>query len=230
MIEERIRELNERLVVMLTTARNMVERSVRALVEKDEDLAHQVIERDEVELNQMEIENMEETVNIIALYQPTATNLRMLVTAIVINRDMERMGDHAVNVAEFALYLIPRPQLKPLVDIPKMAEAVMRMLDDSLRSMLKGDEELAKEVILADAEVNRLDRQVLQDVIGYMGKDPASLERGTRLILISQNLERIGDLATNIAESVLYVTESKLYLHRKKDIIRELEEKGKENG
>jgi phosphate transport system protein len=207
-------------------ARNMVERSVRALVEKDEDLAHQVIERDEVELNQIEIENLEDTVKIIALYQPTATNLRMLVTALAINRDMERIGDHAVNVAEFALYLIPRPQLKPLIDIPKMSEAVMRMLDDSLRSMLNGDEELAKEVILADAEVNQLDRQVLQDVIGYMTKDPASIDRGTRLILISQNLERIGDLTTNIAESVLYVTESQLYLHRKKDIIRELEEKG----
>ena len=226
MIEDRIRELNERLVVMVTVARNMVERSVRALVEKDEDLAHQVIERDEVQLNQMEIKNLEETVKIIALYQPTATNLRMLVTALVINRDMERAGDHAVNVAEFALYLIPRPQLKPLIDIPRMTEAVMRMLDNSLRSMLNGDEELAKEVLLADAEVDQLDRQVLQDVIGYMTKDPASIDRGTRLILISQNLERIGDLATNIAESVLYVTKSQLYLHRKKDIIRELEEKG----
>jgi phosphate transport system protein len=211
---------------MVTVARNMVERSVRALVEKDEDLAHQVIERDEVQLNQMEIKNLEETVKIIALYQPTATNLRMLVTALVINRDMERAGDHAVNVAEFALYLIPRPQLKPLIDIPRMTEAVMRMLDNSLRSMLNGDEELAKEVLLADAEVDQLDRQVLQDVIGYMTKDPASIDRGTRLILISQNLERIGDLATNIAESVLYVTKSQLYLHRKKDIIRELKEKG----
>lgn len=226
MLDDRVRNLNERLVVMVTMARNMVERSVRALVEKDEDLAHQVIERDEVELNQMETENLEETVKIIALYQPTATNLRMLVTALAINRDMERIGDHAVNVAEFALYLIPRPQLKPLIDIPKMSEAVMRMLDNSLRSMLNGDEELAKEVILADAEVNQLDRQVLQDVIGYMTKDPASIDRGTRLILISQNLERIGDLTTNIAESVLYVTKSQLYLHRKKDIIRELEEKG----
>ena len=226
MIEDRIRELNERLVVMVTVARNMVERSVRALVEKDEDLAHQVIERDEVQLNQMEIKNLEETVKIIALYQPTATNLRMLVTALVINRDMERAGDHAVNVAEFALYLIPQPQLKPLIDIPRMTEAVMRMLDNSLRSMLNGDEELAKEVLLADAEVDQLDRQVLQDVIGYMTKDPASIDRGTRLILISQNLERIGDLATNIAESVLYVTKSQLYLHRKKDIIRELKEKG----
>jgi len=226
MIEDRIRELNERLVVMVTVARNMVECSVRALVEKDEDLAHQVIERDEVKLNQMEIENLEDAVKIIALYQPTATNLRMLVTALAVNRDVERIGDHAENVAGFALYLIPRPQLKPLIDIPRMTEAVMRMLDDSLRSMLNGDEKLAKEVIVADSEVDQLDRQVLQDVIGYMTKDPASIDRGTRLILISQNLERIGDLATNIAESVLYVTKSQLYLHRKKDIIRELKEKG----
>ena len=169
-----------------------IHRSVRALVDGDPELARQVL-RDEARINQMEIEIDNLTTRLFALRQPMAKDLRFLTAAMKINTDLERMGDLAVNIAQRALSLVAQTPVKPLIDIPRMAQLVESML---LRTL---------DAFVADDEVDALRDSVYQELVAYMQRDPTTVPAAVDLIFVARNLERIADHATNIAEDVVFL-------------------------
>jgi phosphate transport system protein len=199
-----LEELHEKVLQMGGHVESAIHRSVRALVERDPEQARQVL-RDEARINHMEIEIDNLTTRLLALRQPLAKDLRFLTAAMKINTDLERMGDLAVNIAQRALSLTAQPPLKPLVDIPKMAQLVESMLLRSLDAFVKGDAEIAHSVLLADDEVDALRDSVYQELVSYMQTDPTTVPAAVDLIFVARNLERIADHATNIAEDVVFL-------------------------
>ena len=181
-----------------------IHRSVRALVDRDPELARQVL-RDEARINQMEIEIDNLTTRLFALRQPMAKDLRFLTAAMKINTDLERMGDLAVNIAQRALSLVAQTPVKPLIDIPRMAQLVESMLLRTLDEFVKGDAEEATSVLMADDEVDALRDSVYQELVAYMQRDPTTVPAAVDLIFVARNLERIADHATNIAEDVVFL-------------------------
>ncbi|MFO7650014.1 MAG: phosphate signaling complex protein PhoU, partial [bacterium] len=178
----------------------------RSLIERDAAAARRVIEEQEPVVNRLEIDNEDAIINLMALHQPEAGNLRTLTACIKINNDLERIGDHAVNIAEAALYLVGVPQLKPLVDIPRMAEQAIGMLKGSLDAFTRGDPALARDVCVRDSIVDALNDQVKRELVTYMTSDAKAINRALKLMMVSLNLERIADLATNLAEDTIYIT------------------------
>ncbi len=204
-LETKIAELKEQLLTMAAIVEEMVGNSIRALVDKDPNLAEQVIKTDEPRVNQLEIENEDAAINLMALYQPEASNLRTIAMVIKLNNDLERIGDHAENIAQAALFLIDKPPVKPLVDLPRMANIAISMLKDSLDAFTRADAELARSVCVRDSAVDELNRAIKAELMEYMARDSSTIERALKLMMVSLNLERVADLATNIAEDVIYI-------------------------
>jgi len=198
---------------------SMVEKSIyqalQALKERDVDLAQKVIDGDR-DIDELEVEVEENCIRLIALYQPMAKDLRIITTGMKITHELERMGDLSVNIAERSIELYQEPPLKPLLDIPRMAEHAQKMLRDSLDAYVKEDVEQALEVCDADDLLDQLNDQVFRELITYMITDPKSISRATRLILVARYLERFGDLATNIGEVVVFMVEGRNIRHAKK--------------
>ncbi len=186
--------------------------AVKALVSRDAQMARQVIASDGA-INTMEMEVDELCLRIMALYQPEAKDLRFLAMALKINNDLERMGDQAVNIAERTLELLKEPLLKPLIDIPRMAQIAQAMVKDSLDAFVQQDVPRARAVCQRDDEVDRYDDQMFRELLTYMMQDPKAIARAVNLILVSRHLERIADHATNIAEDVIYLVEGKNIKH-----------------
>jgi phosphate transport system protein len=209
---EELDGLKQTLLAMGAMVEDQIRRVMRALVERDEALARDVIERDR-EVNAYDVEIDEKCVELLALYQPTAGDLRFITTAMKIVTDLERMGDQAVNIAQRALELNEEPQLKPYIDLPRMADKAQSMVKDALDSFVSRDTALAREVCGRDAEVDALKEQVFRELLTYMIADPKTIARAIRLILVSRFLERVADHATNIAEMVIYMVESKMVRH-----------------
>ena len=178
--------------------------SVLALVERTEDLGKQVL-RNEDRINRLEIEIDDLAVMLLALQQPMAKDLRLLTAAIKINTDLERMGDLAVNIVERSLALMHRPPVKPLIDIPQMAQTVESMVRKSLDAFVRREPELARSVLLTDDTVDGLRDSIHNELISFMQKDPSVIPQAIDLILVARHLERIADHATNIAEDTLFV-------------------------
>jgi phosphate transport system protein len=195
----------------------MIEKSIRGLIIKDKVLLNEVVEKDEHRANTLEIELGGVCTNLIAQYQPAAKDLRTILMALMINNDLERLGDHAVNIAKSSLFLIEIPQVKPLIDIPRMAEEAIAMLKDSIDSFIHEDAKLVKNVCERDNIVDTLRDQILRELITYMTSDPTTIERSLHLIRISSNLERIADLSTNICEDVIFMVEGKIIKHHKEE-------------
>jgi phosphate transport system protein len=214
-LEDKIAGLKQQLFTMAGIVEEMIANSIKSLVNRDAALAAQVIGPDEDRVNRLEIENEDAAINLVALYQPEASNLRMLAMVIKINNDLERLGDHAVNIAQAAQFLMTRPAVKPLIDIPKMADHAIAMLKDSLDAFTRNDAELARSVCARDTIVDELNDTVKLDLAKIMGEDPATIERSLKLIMVSLNLERIADLATNVAEDVVYVATGQVIKHGK---------------
>jgi len=213
-LETKLNELRDRLFVMAAIAEEMLAGSMKALVERDAGLARRIIEQDEPRVNRFEIDIEDAAIELIALYQPEATNLRTIAMVIKINNDLERIGDHAVNIAEAAQFLLDKPPVKPLVDTPKMAEAATQMLKDSLDAFCRKDVELARSVCERDSVVDSLKDHVNAELSQIMAKDPATIERALKLMMIALNLERVADLATNIAEDAIYMAKGQVIKHR----------------
>lgn len=205
--------MKDKLLQSALLVQEMVGKSIKAILERDEQLARAVIEIDEKKANEYEIAIEEEAIKIIALHQPEATPLRTLIMVIKINNDLERIGDHAVNISEAALSIIPKPYVKRLIDIPRMAEIAIGMLKDSLTAFLTNDSQLARNVCQKDDEVDGMRDQIFRELLIFMMSDPNTIERSLSLILITRNLERIADLATNIAEDVIYITKGDIIKH-----------------
>jgi len=209
---EELDALKQTLLAMGGLVEDQIRRVMRALIDRDGQLAREVIERDR-QVNAWDVEIDEKCVELLALHQPTAIDLRFITTTLKIVTDLERIGDQAVNIAQRALELNREPQLKPYVDLPRMAEKAQRMVKESLDAFVSRDTELARKVCGEDAEVDGLREQIFRELLTFMMEDPKTIPRAIRLILISRFLERTADHATNIAEMVIYMVESKMVRH-----------------
>jgi len=214
-LENKIVEVRQQIFTMAGIVEEMLANSVKALVEKNPALAAQVVGPDEERVNQLEMENEDAAINLVALYQPEASNLRSIVMMMKINNDLERLGDHAVNIAESAQFLMDRPPVKPLVDIPKMADTAIGMLKDVLDAFTRNDAELARAVCRRDSVVDGLNNTIKNDLARVMSADSTTIERALKLMMISLNLERVADLATNVAEDVIYIATGQSIKHGK---------------
>ena len=204
--------LRDDLVRMAGLAEAAIGLAVKALVSRDAEMARQVIASDDA-INTLEVEIDERCLRTMARYQPEAKDLRFLAMALKINSDLERMGDQAVNIAERTLELLKEPLLKPLIDIPRMAELAQRMVKDSLDAFVQQDVLRARGVCRQDDQVDALDDQIFRELLTYMMQDPRAITRAVHLILVSRHLERIADHATNVAEDVIYLAEGKNIKH-----------------
>src|SRR5205085_2002279 len=209
---EELDALKQTLLAMGGLVEDQIRRVMRALVERDDEQARDVIARDR-DVNAYENEIDEKCVELLALHQPAAGDLRFITTAMKIVTDLERIGDQAVNIAQRALELNREPQLKPYIDLPRMAEKSQRMVKESLDAFVTRDTELARRVCAEDAEVDALKEQIFRELLTFMMEDARTIPRAIRLILISRFLERVADHATNIAEMVVYMVESKIVRH-----------------
>ena len=210
--EEDIEALKEQILKMGGIVEESIRQSVKALVERDRNLAITVIDGDAI-VNHYDVQIEEECIRLLAIWQPTGSTLRFLTTAIKIITDLERMGDLAVDVCERAIELNEEPPLKPFIDMPRMAEAAQTMLKDSLDSFVREDADLAMKVCASDDYVDNLNVQIFNELLVYMLKDPRNISRAVRLTYITKYLERIADHATNIAEMVVYMVKGKVIRH-----------------
>ncbi len=213
MLTKKIAILKEQLLRMANIAEDMVKKSTKALTEKNEKLAKEVIENDEPKVNKLEIVIDENAIETIALFQPEAKDLRTVAMIMKINSDLERVGDLSTNIAQFALQLIPKPNVKPYIDLPRMVNTAIKMLDDAISAFVSQDAELARDVCKRDDIVDGLNQQIIRELITFMMSDPRTIDRSLRIIRISENIERIADLATNIGEDVVYIVQSKVIKH-----------------
>ena len=209
---EELDALKQTLLAMGGLVEDQIRRVMRALVERDDEQAKDVIARDR-EVNAYENEIDEKCVELLALHQPAAGDLRFLTTAMKIVTDLERIGDQAVNIAQRALELNHEPQLKPYIDLPRMAEKAQAMVKESLDAFVARDTALARRVRAEDEAVDALNHQIFRELLIFTMADPTTIPRAIRLILIARFLERVADHATNIAEMVIYLVESRMVRH-----------------
>ncbi|MHB8487527.1 MAG: phosphate signaling complex protein PhoU [Candidatus Acidiferrales bacterium] len=202
--EHDLEELKERLLWMAGLAERAVHQAVQAVFQKDQALATRVLDEEKA-INEMQIEIDDRVMQLVALQQPMAVDLRFILSASRINNDLERIGDQAVNIAQSALRILRHPQVKPYVDLPRMSELAEGMVRDSLNALVHRDAELAKSVLVRDDEVDHLRDQIFRELLTYMMENSAVIYPAFELVLITKNLERIGDHATNIAEDVIYM-------------------------
>ena len=212
--DEELRALKDRVLKIGSLIEAAIRDSVKSLVERNSELARKVIEKDR-QINALDVEIDEECIRLIALRQPKARDLRFITTAMKITTDLERMGDLAENIAERAIELNEEPQLKPYIDIPRMAEIAQEMVRESLDAFVMGCSSLPYEVIKRDDEVDNLNAQVFNELLFYMIQDPNTVTRAIKINYVSKYLERIADHATNIAEMVIYMCEGKIIRHTK---------------
>ena len=211
-LDRALEDLKNKLIHMATIAETMIDHAIGALVHRDEEFAADV-PRYEQDVNRLQIEIDETVQTLAATHQPVAGDLRLLLAATKINGELERIGDQAVNITEDVHPLVQQPELKPLIDIPRMAEIAGGMVRDSLQAFVRGDVLLAQSVIMTDDQVDALKNQVLRELLTYMMSRPEAVELALALILISRHLERIGDHATNIAEDVIYLVQGRDVRH-----------------
>jgi phosphate transport system protein len=214
MLEEKIAELRKTLIGYAILVEKMIDESIQGLLKNDQALLLKVIEKSERTANETEILIDDLCTTIIAQFGPKAKDLRTVLMSLKINNDLERIADHAVNTAESGLFLITQPLVKPLLDIPRMAEATINMLQDAVSAFVNEDPDMAVSVCDRDQIVDELASQILRELITYMISDPTMIERSLHLLKIARNLERTADLSTNISEDVIYMIEGKVVKHQ----------------
>jgi phosphate transport system protein len=210
--EQQLRELKNKLLLMSHKAEQMISDSIRSLVERRPNLAEAVIARDD-EIDKLEMEVDDLCRELLALEQPVASDLRLIATAMKIVKDIERIGDIGVNIGERVVELIQEPELKPIVDLPIMAEAAQKILKESLDAFVNSDTELAQKVISKDDFLDELYEQIFRELLTYMLEDPRSISRAIKLIFIAKALERVGDHSANVAEMVVFLVKGQDIRH-----------------
>jgi len=213
--EEELRGLRAGLLKMGGLAERQIAEAIDSLVDRNTMQARSTIARD-VEVNRMDTDMDERCIRLLALHQPAASDLRFITTGLKITTDLERIGDNAVNICERAVELNQEPQLKPYIDIPRMAQIAQSMVKDSLDAFMRDDTTLAEEVIDRDDEVDQLNYQIYRELLSYMAEDPQTIPRATRILFVSKYLERIADHATNIAEMVVFMVKGRTIRHMEK--------------
>jgi phosphate transport system protein len=218
--QKELEELKENLLKMAAMVEKAIRDSVQSLVKTDSELAQKAFELED-KINTMDIDINNKCLNLLALRQPMAADLRFITSAMKIVTDLERMGDQAVNIAERAISLNQEPQLKPLIDIPRMAEITQSMVKDVLDAFVNRDSKLARSVCERDDLVDGLNDQVFRELLTYMISDPKTVTRAVQLMIVARCLERIADHATNIAEDVIFMVDALVIKHH-----ADIEEKG----
>ncbi|MGR6835612.1 phosphate signaling complex protein PhoU [Syntrophomonas erecta] len=196
--------LKEEILKMGRFLEDQIYNAVKALVRKDAQLAQKVINNDEI-IDQMELDIEKKSLGILALKQPMASDLRLVGTSLRIIIDLERMADHAENIARVAIDLHTQTYIKPLIDIPRMAKLAQKMIESALNAFIDEDISMAMEIIPLEIEMDALHDQVFRELLSYMMQDPRTIPQATALLLVGGHLERIGDHATNLAEMVIYI-------------------------
>ncbi|MGH7773580.1 MAG: phosphate signaling complex protein PhoU [Candidatus Binatia bacterium] len=212
--EEELKKLRENILYMGGLVEDQIQKAVNSLVNRDSPLAEMIIQRDH-EVNRMDVEIDDLCIRLLALRQPAARDLRFITTGLKITTDLERIGDMAVNICERAVELNREPQLKPYIDIPRMAQISQRMIRESLDAFVREDTDLALKVCKDDQEVDDLNSQIFRETVSFMIEDPRTINRAMKIGFISKYLERIADHATNIAEMVIFMVKGKSIRHLK---------------
>jgi phosphate transport system protein len=215
---EELTHLNEMLLKMAALTETAIKKAVESLVEREPDVATEVIKEDH-NINAFDVRIDEECIRLLALKQPMGKDLRLITTAMKITSDLERIADNAVNIAERAIELNEEPLLKPYIDIPRMSRIVQGMVRDTIDAFVNEDVKLAKDVIMRDDSVDELNEMVWKELMFIMMQDPSTVSRAVKITYISKYLERVGDHATNIAETVVYMVEGKIIRHMLPDQI-----------
>jgi phosphate transport system protein len=210
--EQQLRTIRDKLLVMSGKAEKSIQDAMRALVERKPSLAYDVIDRDD-EIDRMELEIDDLTLQTLALEQPVASDLRLLATVFKIVRDIERIGDIAENAAQRAVEILDEPELKPLVDLPAMARLAQESVRRSMDAFVNNDAALAERIVQDDARLDDIYEQILRELLTYMLEDPQSISRAVKLMFIAKGLERVGDHAANIAEMVVFLVRGKDIRH-----------------
>jgi phosphate transport system protein len=206
---KKLKAIQDDVIAMGSMVEKAVERSIDALKNRDLGMAQQVI-RDDQKINRKRFEIEENCVSLIATQQPMAGDLRIIVAVLSIIMELERIGDHAEGVAKIVLMIGDEPPLKPLIDIPRMAEKTVQMLRQSLDAFVNHDAGTARQVASEDDEVDNLYTQVFRELLTFMAEDPRTITRATRLIWVAHNLERSADRVTNICERVVFTVTGKM--------------------
>ena len=206
---KKLREIQDEVLVMGSMVGKAITSSVKALKERDLDLAHQIIS-DDLKVNQKRFEIEEKCVELIATQQPMASDLRIIIAILNITTEIERIGDYAMGIARIVIMTGDEPPLKPLIDIPRMTEKMTDMLHRSLDAFVKHDADTAREIATEDDDVDNLYDQVFRELLTFMAEDPKTITRATRLIWVAHNLERSADRVTNICERVVYMVTGKM--------------------
>jgi phosphate transport system protein len=209
---ERLETLRRQLIAMGAEAESQIRLAIEALVEGDAAKARAVIARDKA-VDEMEVRIDEGAIDLLATQQPVASDLRLLVSALKINADLERIGDHAVNIAEAAERLSKARPFKPWIDIPYMAEIARGMLQDALDAFVRRDADLALAVCKRDDLLDEKNKSIIRELLTYMAENPALITASLEIIGVSKNLERVGDLATNIGEETIYIAQGEIIKH-----------------
>jgi phosphate transport system protein len=204
--------LTEDLLSMAYQVEEQLATSITALKERNPALARLVLDR-EAEINQFENKIDSTGIEILARFQPLASDLRLIVMALKIGSDLERIGDHAVNIAHRALFLAGQPQLKPLIDIPLMAQKAGQMLKGAVDAFTRRDAAACRAILAEDKVIDELRSQIFRELLTYMAADLTAIERAMQLILVAKDLERVADLATNVAEDVIFLVEGQSVKH-----------------
>ena len=214
--EEEMIDLKKKISEMASLVEEMIGKSIKGLKDRNMILAQEVINSDnEVDDMELEIDNL--CIKILALYHPEAGDLRVVTMIMKINNDLERIGDHAANIAKMSIPLSEQPPIKPLLDIQRMADKAIEMLKESLDSFMKLDSEMAVQVCIKDDEVDALEPQIVRELLTYVMSDSQLIDRALRLIFIARHLERVADLATNIAEDAFYIATGEVLKHHHLD-------------
>jgi phosphate transport system protein len=209
---EELEAVKTNLIKMGSFAEEAIALSIQALLERNAGLAREIINRDE-RINAMEIEIDDAIVDLLALQQPVATDLRFILAAMKINNDLERIGDHAVNIAESALQYAGGEPVKSFVDLPRMAKITKEMLRDSIDAFIHADSPKARAVLVSDDTIDDLNRKIVAELVTVIRTEPPLIEQALDLIRVSRNLERVADLSTNIAEEVVFIAEAQIVKH-----------------
>jgi len=210
---EKLNELKGAIIQFSAHIERMIYKSVKGLVSRDEALLLELIDQDEPKANRFELDIDEACTNLIAQFQPMARDLRTILVVYDMNAALERMGDHAVNVARNAGELIKSPPIKPFIDIPRLSDLVRGMLADVLDAFINEDPQLAMEVCRHDSIVDGLRDQILRELITFMTENPSIISSCINILRIAENLERIADLTTNIAEDTIFMLQGRVIKH-----------------
>ena len=210
--EEQLQEVLKQITIMGALTESMIGLALRVLIERDESLVEEIY-RKEDEVNALQVRIDETAVALTATQQPVARDVRFLFTATKIVTDLERIADQAKNICQSARWVLAQPALKPMVDLPIMAEIATKMVRDALTAVIDRDVALAERIVREESKVDAFRDQVFRTLLTYMMADPGTIQRAMSLILIARNLERVGDHATNIAEEAIYIIQGRDVRH-----------------